>query len=307
VKLWRLIGDTDVLDLLPKVSAPTIVFHARGDQMIAFRSGAQLAASIRGARFVPLESRNHILLEGESAWKEFLLEYRRFFGVKMETTAPLLTGVSSGIPALDESLKGYPSKSAILVVGPSGSAKESLLYRFVQDGLVHGDACLYVTRMSVREIVEDAKGFGIEMDEKGPSWLSRDNAQAKGDVNNLATLSFSIKEFLRENANRRIRIVVDITSAVLMVNQAETVYRFLTQLFQEAKQYDVVLLATLEESMHKPEILAAMEQVFDGVIAIKTPEDGPNGRRVLQVRKMRGVPHPLETRLEVERAPPSAS
>jgi len=81
VKLFRVIGDTDVSGLLSKVSAPTIVFHARRDRIAPFRDGLQLATSIPDARFVPLESGNHILLEGEAAWKEFLLQYRRFLGV----------------------------------------------------------------------------------------------------------------------------------------------------------------------------------------------------------------------------------
>jgi len=304
VRIWKLIGDTDVLDLLPKVSVPTVVFHARGDQEITFRNGVQLAASIRGARFVPLESRNHILLEGESAWREFLVEYRRFLGVRDDAVGPLLlTGMSSGVPALDGLLKGYPTRSAILVVGPSGSAKESLLYQFIQDGLARGDICLYVTRLSTKEVLEDAKGFGIDMREKGPLWISRDSDQVKCDVSNLASLSFNIKEILRQNANHRIRVVVDIVSSVLMINQAETIYRFLTQLFQEVKQYDAVLLATLEETMHKPEVLASMEQVFDGVIALKMSEAGSNRRPTLQVRKMRGTPHVLEMYWETAKVP----
>jgi KaiC/GvpD/RAD55 family RecA-like ATPase/pimeloyl-ACP methyl ester carboxylesterase len=305
VRFWKLIGDTDVLALLPKVSVPTIVFHARGDQEITFRNGVQLAASIRGARFVPLESRNHILLEDESAWKEFLLGYRRFLGVKgVRVGPPLLTGISSGVPALDELLKGYPRKSAILVVGPSGSAKESVLYRFIQEGLNNGDACLYVTRQSTREVLEDAKGFGIEMEEKGPSWLSTDS-EVKCDVHNLAGLSFNIKEILRRNKEYRIRVALDIVSSGLMINEAETIYRFLTQLFQDAKQYDAVLLATVEETMHKPEVLASMEQVFDGVMAIKTPSDSSSGRPTLQVKKMRGTPYTLEMPWETDRISPS--
>jgi len=304
VRLWKLIGDTDVFALLPKVSVPTLVFHARGDQEIAFRNGVQLAASIHGARFVPLESRNHILLEGESAWTEFLLEYRRFLGAKDDGGGPpLLTGVSSGVPTLDRLLKGYPSKSAILVVGPSGSAKESLLYRFIQDGLIHGDICLYVTRLSTREVLEDAKGFGIDMGKDGPLWLSRDSDQIKCDVNNLAGLSFDVKEVLRQNANRRIRVALDILSSVLMTNQPEAIYRFLTQLFNQVKQYDAVLLATLEQPMHKPEVLASMEQVFDGVIAIRLFDAGSNGQPSLQVRKMRGMPNILETRWETAKDP----
>jgi hypothetical protein len=43
-----------------------------------------------------------------------------------------------------------------------------------------------------------------------------------------------------------------------MLNQPETIYSFLTQLFSDVKQYDAVLLATLEEGMHQPQVLAAM-------------------------------------------------
>jgi DNA-binding NarL/FixJ family response regulator len=37
-----------------------------------------VASSIAGAEFVPLESRNHILLEHQPAWKQFLAEIARF-------------------------------------------------------------------------------------------------------------------------------------------------------------------------------------------------------------------------------------
>ena len=40
-----------------------------------------LAALIPSARFVPLESRNHVLVEDEPAWARFLSELRSFLGV----------------------------------------------------------------------------------------------------------------------------------------------------------------------------------------------------------------------------------
>jgi pimeloyl-ACP methyl ester carboxylesterase len=63
-----------------EVRAPTLVLHARGDGMIPFEIGRQLAAHIQGARFVPLESRNHVLLETEPAWPRFVEEVRAFLG-----------------------------------------------------------------------------------------------------------------------------------------------------------------------------------------------------------------------------------
>jgi pimeloyl-ACP methyl ester carboxylesterase len=71
----------DVRDLLPRVAVPTLVLHAREDGAIPFEEGRSLAAGIPGARFVQLESRNHIPLEHEPAWREFLVETRRFLGV----------------------------------------------------------------------------------------------------------------------------------------------------------------------------------------------------------------------------------
>lgn len=58
--------------------APTLVLHARGDGVATFGEGRKLAALIPGAQFVPLEGRNHVLLESEPAWPRFVEEVRRF-------------------------------------------------------------------------------------------------------------------------------------------------------------------------------------------------------------------------------------
>jgi pimeloyl-ACP methyl ester carboxylesterase/DNA-binding CsgD family transcriptional regulator len=70
--------DVDVSDLLPQLDFPTLVLHARGDQMNEFAEGRRLAAEIAGARLVTLESDNHVLLEQEPAWPIFLREIDRF-------------------------------------------------------------------------------------------------------------------------------------------------------------------------------------------------------------------------------------
>ncbi len=45
----------DVGDLLPRVKAPTLIIHRRGDPVVPFALGQKLAARIPNARFVPLE------------------------------------------------------------------------------------------------------------------------------------------------------------------------------------------------------------------------------------------------------------
>lgn len=61
-----------------KITIPTLVLHARHDACIPFEEGRLLAAMIPDARFVTLDSRNHILLKNEPAWGRFLSEVRSF-------------------------------------------------------------------------------------------------------------------------------------------------------------------------------------------------------------------------------------
>jgi len=60
------------------VRVPTLVLHARDDRVVPFEQGRLLATSIPGARFVPLESANHLLAEDEPAWQRFRAEVREF-------------------------------------------------------------------------------------------------------------------------------------------------------------------------------------------------------------------------------------
>ncbi len=94
VKFQREFGQIDVADLQPKLTVPTLVLHARGDARVAFEEGRVIAASIPGSRFVPLDSRNHLLLEHEPAWVNFLTEVRSFLGVGSSVAE-----VSSSSPA----------------------------------------------------------------------------------------------------------------------------------------------------------------------------------------------------------------
>jgi pimeloyl-ACP methyl ester carboxylesterase len=77
-RLHYAFGDMDVSAILEQVSVPTLVLHARNDLAVPFEAGKALAAGIPGARFIDLNSANHILLADEPAFAEFLREVRSF-------------------------------------------------------------------------------------------------------------------------------------------------------------------------------------------------------------------------------------
>jgi pimeloyl-ACP methyl ester carboxylesterase len=99
VRLVQATREVDVTDLLPHVQAPTLVLHARGDVVVQFEQGRDVAGSIPGARFVPLDTGNHLLLEEEPAFRTFLHETRRFLaaGEPGPDTQARRPGVSASV------------------------------------------------------------------------------------------------------------------------------------------------------------------------------------------------------------------
>ncbi len=68
----------DVEHLLLQIEVPTIILHAVDEILIPFSEARYLAAHIAGARLVPLDSKNHLILEHEPSWLRFLSEVEDF-------------------------------------------------------------------------------------------------------------------------------------------------------------------------------------------------------------------------------------
>jgi pimeloyl-ACP methyl ester carboxylesterase len=79
-RLHSAFGNINVTDLLNQVDTPTLVLHARDDAVVPFEQGREFASGIPDARFVTLDSGNHILLEHEPAFPVFLSEVHQFLG-----------------------------------------------------------------------------------------------------------------------------------------------------------------------------------------------------------------------------------
>jgi DNA-binding CsgD family transcriptional regulator len=72
--------DIDDTAWLPRVSVPTLVLHARGDEAVSPAQSRLIASRIPASTLVELDSRNHILLETEPAWTRFKQEVLDFTG-----------------------------------------------------------------------------------------------------------------------------------------------------------------------------------------------------------------------------------
>jgi pimeloyl-ACP methyl ester carboxylesterase/DNA-binding CsgD family transcriptional regulator len=72
-------GDTDVTEEARRVRCPTLIVHGRGDLRIPLEEGRFAAGLIPGARFMTLETRNHLMMQDEPAWQEFLDAMAEFY------------------------------------------------------------------------------------------------------------------------------------------------------------------------------------------------------------------------------------
>ncbi|MCH8022749.1 MAG: hypothetical protein IH932_03290 [Thaumarchaeota archaeon] len=202
--------------------------------------------------------------------------------------------VSIGLEALDSILgDGLPSRSSNLIIGPPGIGKEGIWYRFLDSGSNEGDACLSVSKQATRDLLDDAKGFGVKVLDN-VTWLDCSGVQSKvslsGDLGKLTDLSINIKKFAAENQAKKIRVAFDILSPLLLLHPVETIYKFLGGLLAELKNYETVFLATIEEGMHSTKDVVVFEQLFDGTIEMKLYEEGLKIIPLLRIKKMRGTP-----------------
>ncbi len=105
---------------MAELDLPTLVLHSRGDQMNDFHHARELAAGIRGARLVALDSNNHIVLADEPAWSAFLREVTAFMEPDRPTTADSAPDVASVVS---------PRELDILRLAAAGCDNEAIAAR----------------------------------------------------------------------------------------------------------------------------------------------------------------------------------
>lgn len=72
------VGDFDVTDLLGRVRCPALVLHARGDRLQPVEQSRRLASGLPDARFVALDSNNHLPPDYDPAFPVMMREIDAF-------------------------------------------------------------------------------------------------------------------------------------------------------------------------------------------------------------------------------------
>jgi DNA-binding NarL/FixJ family response regulator len=78
VRLLQIGWNADVREAARKIKCPVLIVHPERDAVVPLEQGRLLASLIPDARFVQLDSENHMPLADESAWPRLLAELKSF-------------------------------------------------------------------------------------------------------------------------------------------------------------------------------------------------------------------------------------
>ncbi len=190
--------NVNVTHLAPQVRVPTLVLHARRDAMCPFEEGRLMASLIPGARFVPLESNNHILLENEPAWPQFLSEVTQFTQTEPEPAVTIS-------PAVE--VTASPTATT-----PQRELEQSI--RFCQSA--DGVRLAYATIGAGPPLVKAANWLShLEFDWQSPIWrhwligLAQQHTLIRYDERGCGLSDWNVDDFSFEAWVRDLEAVVD--------------------------------------------------------------------------------------------------
>ncbi|WP_304621860.1 alpha/beta fold hydrolase [Rhodoferax sp. PAMC 29310] len=150
-QLWNAFHAFDVRSEAPRVQTSALVFHVRGDAMVPFEAGRQLAAAIPNASFLPLEGKNHILRVNEPAWPVFIAALNEFLeGAEPHdavASVPLSELTARERQVLDSMARGLANPEIAVLLGIVEKTLRNHVTRvFAKLGVSHRSQAIVIAR-----------------------------------------------------------------------------------------------------------------------------------------------------------------
>jgi pimeloyl-ACP methyl ester carboxylesterase/DNA-binding CsgD family transcriptional regulator len=140
VRMMRVSNDIDVTDVLPQVRCPVLVMHATRDARVPFDEGRLFASALPDARFVPLESGNHLLLRDEPAWQRWVDELRAFLPAAPQVPADFAALTPRELQLLELVAQGRDNEEIAAALGLSAKTVRNHVTRIYAKLDVEGRA-----------------------------------------------------------------------------------------------------------------------------------------------------------------------
>ena len=217
----------------------------------------------------------------------------------MREAAGTVQRLNLGVPELDQViLGGVPKGSLVLVLGPPGAGKSILGKLFLHTGLVRGDQALLVSTAEADQAIGETMAM-FRWTEGVPerlhvldcySWrLGGKRSKYSVSLASLTDVSVSLSKLFddsRVDPDRDERLVVDSFTDFVKYVGVDKSLRFLDSLRQKLRENGVTGLLMLEEGVHAPRTVAAVEYSTDGTVRMRVSDQG----RFMMASRMQATP-----------------
>ena len=198
--------------------------------------------------------------------------------------------ISSGIAGLDERIgNGFIKGTATAIIGPSGTAKSTLAFQYIAEGVRKGEPGVFYSLEENRDGVRmTAKGYGYNITELENNGLSIILGRIDDD-NPDALIASLAAEIKRTKAKR---IVIDGLSAFenKYKNDMYNIAKRIISLIQEHHLTAVITILTTQKSGFEVSGLR-LSPLLQNIILLRFVEIQGRMKRILAILKMRGTEH----------------
>ncbi|UCD21079.1 MAG: hypothetical protein JSW08_00840 [archaeon] len=205
--------------------------------------------------------------------------------------------IETGIPAFDKISKGgFNEESVNLIVGGAGAGKTIFSIKFLMEGMIKGETCLYITFEEKKdELYKNMLSFGWDLADY----------EKKGKFIFVEYTPEKVRKMLQEGGgaleslmySKKIsRLVIDSVTSFTLLFEGELAKREAAlSLFDMTRRWKTTVLLTSERELTKKDLTSgtssALEFEADSIILLYFLREGGERKRLIEVLKMRGTQH----------------
>lgn len=186
----------------------------------------------------------------------------------------------TGLKKLDNILEGgFLEGSAILLIGKPRSGKTIFALQYLNNCLKDDSACILIlTNNSAENTVKRLAHYGWKFEKYKKNLriidaYSRTTGEKKFIVKigkaALSDILIATSQALESFKNKKVSIILDSLSSLLLYNELPKVTDFLEELVAKIRTEELIGLVVVEEGMHDSSTIAMLESLTDSTIIFK--------------------------------------
>ncbi len=220
--------------------------------------------------------------------------------------------LSLGIRGLDERITGLPNRSLILLLGDPGSGFITFMHQILNHRSLKNEKIFYVTLdKPTSEIKWDLETYNWKLNENweiidlSPNNESETSYRWESDKINLLTHHFlrKVEEEAKNSTNGTpIHTAINSLSSLLIQSDLNTVLGFLNEYMAIIRKTGGLNFVILVKGVHNKKVEQTISHFSDVIIEFSLDRipGSMEYRRVIGIKKMRGVSSPPTRLFEIE-------